>query len=277
MEKYTSDLLASMHIQLQKVALNAENNLQLAEHSFHVVESCIEQLKEYILSNGFKSIEQEISFFKEIKPLFQKELVYFFEVFAIESDKPQVSIEKQKSYYNQCLNSIDLYFDRNQKFYNYCRANKAYLDEIFFLRQSPGTEEWPINKHDFDSRFSTPYSMTLSTLQAYERLREFLQIAIATEGSPILQAAEKKKRNVAWTDSKAALIELLYAIHSRGSVNFGNISVKQLVTDAEDFFNINLGNVYTSLLTMGIRKKGRTPYLHSLIQSLENRLDEKDE
>ena len=68
MEKYTTGLLANMHLELQKAALEAENNLQLAERSFRIVESHIEKLKEYILSYQFKDKEEEIRFFKEIKP-----------------------------------------------------------------------------------------------------------------------------------------------------------------------------------------------------------------
>lgn len=276
MEKYTTYLLANMHVELQKVVLEAENNLQLAERSFRIVESHIEKLKEFILSYQFKDKEEEIHFFKDIKPRFKKEQMYFSELFSIEEEKPQGSKKKQKQYYEQCLTAIEVYFDRNQKLYSYYRSNRKDRDEIYFLRQASWRTEQLIPIHDLDRNFATPYSNTLSVLQAYEMLRGYLTHAMEFESREPLIAGEKKKRNVTWTDSKAALIELVYALHSRGSVNFGNITVKQLVGDLEDFFNISLGNVYTSLLAMGIRKKGRTPYLDSLKQSLENRLDDRD-
>jgi len=277
MEKYTSDLLADMHIGLQKVALEAENNLQLAERSYNLVESKIELLKDYIIKYPFKDKGQEITFFKEIKPLFQKEMIYYLELFSIEAGKPQGTKKMLKSYYNKHLIAIELFFTRNQKFYNYYQGSKDYLDEAYYLRESNKVADPIVHFQDLDRNSTTPYSNTLSTLLAYERLREFLQHSLMPDSASNASAVEKKKRNVTWTDSKAALIELVYALHSRGSVNFGNISVKQLVADVEEFFNISLGNVYTSLLTMGIRKKARTPYLNSLIQSLENKLDEKDE
>jgi hypothetical protein len=276
MEKYTTGLLANMHLELQKAALGAANNLQLAERSFRIVESHIEKLKEYILSYQFKDKEEEIRFFKEIKPQFKKEQIYYSELFSIEEDKPQGSKKKQKQYYNQCLTAIEVYFDRNQKLYSYYRSSRADSDEIYFLRQATWRTEQLIPIHDVDRNFATPYSNTFSVLQAYEMLREYLNRAMEFESKEAVITGEKKKRNVTWTDSKAALIELVYALHSRGSVNFGNITVKQLVDDLEDFFNISLGNVYTGLLAMGIRKKGRTPYLDSLKQSLENRLDDRD-
>jgi hypothetical protein len=280
MEKFINDLLGQMHIELQKTAIEveADNYLQLAERSFYIVESYMEKLKEFISPYQFKYQEEEIRFFKEIKPMFQKELFYFNELFSIERDKPIGSKKKQEKYYGQCLIGIELFFDRNQDLYNYYRTNKTYSDEIYFLRKTSGHPHQLVYTHDLDRNFSTPYSITLSKLQAFEQLREFLlRFMERTTTLGLSVADEKQKRNTTWTDSKAALIELAYAIHAKGSVNFGNISIKQLVGDLESFFNIRLGNVYTVVLGMGIRKKTKTPYLHGLIDSLENWLDDKDE
>ncbi|WP_057940545.1 RteC domain-containing protein [Algoriphagus resistens] len=89
----------------------------------------------------------------------------------------------------------------------------------------------------------------------------------------------KKKKfpvNHEWTDSKSALIELAYALHSRGAVNHGKSDVKAIITLMETLFNIQVGNFYRTFQSMRGRKKNRTIFLDSLKESLVKRMDETD-
>jgi hypothetical protein len=236
----------------------------------------MQKLKEFISSYQFKDNQEEIHFFKKIKPMFQKELTYFDELFLIEGGRPIGSKKKQKGYYAQCLIAIEVFFSRNHHLYNYYLTDKVHSDETFFLRQSAGLPQQLVYTHDLDRNFSTPYSITLSKLQAFEQLREFLLRAMTLKEPAIQYKETKKKPNITWTDPKSALIELIYGIHAKRSVNSGNITIKQLVDVVEYMFNIRLGNVYPVFIGFGIRKKSRTPYLHSVIDSLEDKLDEKN-
>jgi hypothetical protein len=278
MEKMTQGLLADMHREFRDIETSTEDTLKRAQLSFNVVEKHLRVLKDFIAARPFDSKEEEIRFFKEIKPQFLKELVYYAELYSIEELKPNGSNRKQRKYYEQCLVNIEIFFDRNRKLYNYYRTGEVDFDGHFFVRAAPDVLSNPDNRLDLDPNFSTSYSTKLGMLQAYEQLRDYLLQAISVIGrEQVPQPGKKGKRNTTWTDSKNALIELLYAIHVKGSVNHGNISIKQLVSDAEEFFNIRLGNVYTAVLGIGRRKKDRTPYLHSAITSFEDWLDEKDE
>jgi hypothetical protein len=278
MEKMTQGLLADMHREFQEVETSTADPLKKAQLSFYIVEKHLRSLKELVAMHPFNSKEEEIKFFKEIKPQFLKELVYFSELYSIEELKPNGSERKQKKYYEQCLVNIQIFFDRNRHLYNYYRTGQVDSDGNFFVRAATEVIAIPDCHLDVDPHFSTSYSSKLGMLQAYEQLRDYLLRAISAIGKQQApQAGKKRKRNITWTDSKNALIELLYAIHVKGSVNHGNIPIKQLMSDAEEFFNIRLGNVYTAVIGIGRRKKDRTPYLHSAITSFEDWLDEKDE
>jgi hypothetical protein len=278
MEKMTQGLLADMHHEFQDVETSTADPLKKAQLSFNIVEKYLRSLKELVATHPFNSKEEEIKFFKEIKPQFLKELVYFSELYSIEELKPNGSERKQKKYYEQCLVNIQIFFDRNRHLYNYYRTGQVDSDGNFFVRTATGALANPDYHLDIDPNFSTSYSSKFGMIQAYEQLREYLLRAISLIGrEDAPQTGKKRKRKITWTDSKAALIELLYAIHVKGSVNHGNIPVNQLMSDAEEFFNIRLGNVYTAVIGIGRRKKDRTPYLHSAITSFEDWLDEKDE
>jgi hypothetical protein len=267
-----------MNEALAEVAMHSENSLQMAERSCQIIRSKIHELKKFIHSYTFKDQDEEILFFKEIKPQFIRELIYFTELFYIEANKPMGDKIILEAYYRQIIHRNRIYFDRNQGFYVYYLSGKTIYDSLYFLRES---DEEPLNSEympDIDLRFSTIHSFKLGKLQAFENLQRYLNNAISllynSEGL-ILQKNDKHVKN-RWTDSKAALIELVYALHSRGSINNGKGDVKQIVTGLESFFNVQVGNFYRTFQSMRIRKKNRTVYLDTLKESLERRMDETD-
>jgi hypothetical protein len=276
MEKYTNELMGLMQLELQKIAAGASNNLQKAQRSFYLIEEMIRKLKEFIADYRFKDTNEEIRFFKVIKPSFQRELIFFEKLYYIEAMMPVGSDLAEKEFIAQYLKRIQAFFEENKYLYCYYLTEDTSQDKNYFVREVVQNSFLPVSLSDMDTHFSNPYSFALAKIQAYEQLRDYL-IALMNADRPAASITEqKKKRNLTWTDSKSALIELVYAIHSRGSVNFGKGNIKVLVAELEDFFNVRLGNVYTVYLGMGIRKKSRTPFLDSLKQSLENKLDEKD-
>ncbi|UOE51342.1 RteC domain-containing protein [Mucilaginibacter sp. SMC90] len=277
MKKFTTELLARMRLELQQISVGTDDNLQIAEQSYNTVGAHMQKLKEFILDYQFKSAEEEIEFFKEIKPMFQKELIYFDELLALESDKPLGSRKKLKNYYSECLVAVEHFFARNHHLYNYYRTGKVHSDESYFLRNGNDTGQQPVYAHDLDRNFSTPYSITFSKLQAYEQLREFLLRAIEFKESDRISEPRKKQTNITWTDSNAAFIELMLGIYTKGSINFGQIAFLKFLSAAEVFFNIRVGNPFPVINSFGIRKKGRTPYVDGVKQSLEDKFDEKDE
>ncbi len=279
MEKFIRSLYADMDAELQKVTFDAANNLQKAEGAYYVIEASLQKLKDFILGYEFKNEEEEIRFFKEIKPGLLKELIYFIEVYHIESNKPVGERKALRHYFNSELVRVRLVFERNQFLYNYYRTGRTNYDRAFFTRNSDEKVLSPGYALDTDYRFSSVNSSNLAQLIAFEQLSTFLQQQLEQLENPLppqAVAEGKRYRNV-WTESKAALIELAYAIHARGAVNNGKGDVKQIIEDLQEFFNVQLGNFYRVYQGMRIRKKNRTSFLDNLKDSLERRMDEADE
>ncbi|SDE87997.1 RteC protein [Mucilaginibacter pineti] len=277
MEKYTNELMSSMQLELQKIATSSANDLQKAQRSFYLIEEIIGKLKAFIATYKFKDLEEEVQFFKIIKPSFQSEQIFFEKLYYIEARMPVGSEASQKEFINQYLMRIQAFFEENKYLYCYYLTDDKTMDKHYFVSDVLiQMNLLPLSTSDMDAKFSNPYSATLAGIQAHERLRDHLITQLNADRSPASIAEQKKKRRLTWTDSKSALIELIYAIHSRGSVNFGQCNIKILVAEMEEFFNVQLGNVYTVFLGMSIRKKSRTPYLDSLRDSLGNRFDDLD-
>lgn len=280
MEKFTTLLITEMTVELQKIAVSADNQLQLAEQSFYAVEGVMKKLREYISTYAFGSEEEEIRFFKEIKPEVQKDLIFFQELLYIETRIPIGTDKARKRYLQRTLDRIQEYFEENSYLYNYYRSGDKILDRQYFVREPIQIPLLPVSYSDIDPSFCTPYSYRLAKLLAMKKLRRHIKSILKGNKDitePDLSAKGKPRRRRVWTGPKAALKELILAMDAKGWVSHGEGGIKQLVTDFEEFFGTDLGNIYRELLGMALRKKGYTPHIDGLKEALENRIKEKHE
>jgi len=279
MENFTSSLYAKMNEELEQLAMTADNILQRAERSYHVVEHTLEELKGYIIAYTFKDKQEEIRFFKEIKPMFLAELIYYMEVFQVESWKSPVGSEDEVAHYGLGKKRVDFYFKRYNDLYTYYRKGGCEQDERYFLREDTAPELiTPMSFSDMDPRFSTVYSFHFAKMQAYEQFSNYLQQCVYRLERPGMEPIkdESKKSRTVWSDSKADLIELAYGIYARGSVNHGKADIKEIITAFELIFNVNLGNFYRTFQNLRIRKKNRTPYWDAAKNDLIKTMDNTD-
>lgn len=272
-----SELLDNMNELLEQINASSDNDLQRAERSCVAINDILRQVKQFICGYTFTDAGEEILFFKEIKVQFLRELLYHSKIFYIEEGKPIGNQQKQTDYYNTVADSINAYFEKNHTFYIYYKMGRSDKDGRYFIREAEPDELLPDYSLDNDSLFSNPYSLRLAKIQAYEQVNDYLKNALyKLEHPEITVHNEKQKHGSLWTDTKAALIELAYAIHSRGAVNNGKGDVKHLITELEVLFNVQVGNFYRTFQSMRIRKKSRTPFLDTLKDSLERRMDDTD-
>lgn len=275
MKAFAEKLLEEMEQSLNQVAEGTSNELQKAERSGRAVNSILLKLKEFMLSYKFQSREEEIKFFKYYNPMFSKELIYFSELTYLASKKPVGEKSKVKQFYHQVVDQYQDFFGRNHQLFIYHQLEREDLDHQFFLKESRPLSLIPDYSLDFDPSFSTPNSSKLAKIMAYENLIDYIRNKlIQLEWGTDLKAVKKPKHK--WTDTKSALIELAYALQSRGAINHGKSDVKMIISIMESSFNVRVGNFYRTFQSMRIRKKNRTIFLDSLKDSLEKRMDDTD-
>ncbi|SFB35606.1 RteC domain-containing protein [Algoriphagus aquimarinus] len=275
MKAFIEALFVEMEQSLKEVSKETSNGLQKAERCCQVVNAILIRLKEFMASYTFRDAHEEIQFFKEYKPLLFKELIFYSELTYIEAKKPIGKKEQIKSYYPHVLDQIQEFFVRNHQLYIYYQLGKSDQDEKLFLRDSKPVSLIPDYSFDFDPSFSTINSSKLAKIMGYESLTDHIRKTIyrlekgSDDGVSELSSHE-------WTDSKSGLIELAYALHSRGAVNHGKSDVKAIITLMESLFNVQVGNFYRTFQSMRGRKKNRTIFLDSLKDSLVKRMDDTD-
>lgn len=243
------------------------------------LETGFERLKSLIADHRFASISDEIAFFKEVKPRLFSKLIYYRKIYSIELNKPIGSYQTQILYLQNEQGQISAFCNKNADFIQYYRSGRTHLDEFYFIR---GRREMELNMESFyferDPKFSTHYDFKVAKLLANDMLAAHLNCELSRikqeeqTGVPLMSIQSNER----WTDTKSALVELIYAIHTEGSINSGSIDLKVLAAMFEKMFNIDLGDIYRIFLEIRGRKGERAVYLNKLIRSLNKRMDDAD-
>lgn len=76
-----------------------------------------------------------------------------------------------------------------------------------------------------------------------------------------------------WTESKNALIELLYALHAARSISGGRVGIRKITGILQVLFRIDLGDIHHAFHRMKVRSGTRTVFLDRLKMSLEEYMD----
>src|SRR5690606_36659886 len=87
-----------------------------------------------VVNNEFKSIVQEIEFFKRTKQIPLTQLIYYSEIRSFEIQFPKVDSNEQRKYIKRKLSKLNRFFLYNMDFGQYIQSKQTYLDEQYFSR-----------------------------------------------------------------------------------------------------------------------------------------------
>jgi len=120
-------LLTKLNEQLNFTDIEIDDPIQRSENAVNIIINAVEKLKIIFEKEKTKSQEQEIDFFKNIKPKFTSKLIYYNAIYKIETKKPHGGERIVKKYINNELEKLKRYFDSNLDFYRYYRTGSNYL------------------------------------------------------------------------------------------------------------------------------------------------------
>jgi len=253
------------------------NKYQKATECYYDI---ILQLKSYVINYSFNDINEEIHFFKNIKPKFISEYIFNYKALQILIQKPIGKDEVVLTYFENKLKDITCFFNANQEFYRYHRLNSNYHDALFFVRQRKEFLHLSdASQNNFEPAFSSSHDYLLAIIIANDRLEAFLKEQIDTiiyqnkipHGDDM---GSSKRQTLQWTDSQSAIIELIYALHINKSFNNGNCDIRELTAYFEQVFNIKINDIYRKFQDIKSRKNSKTRFIDSLKTLLQNKIDE---
>lgn len=259
--------------------LPAQSTAQKQEACLRLIRESLHELKELVIHHTFQDEQEEIHFFRHIKPKFTSLLIYHSRLALIELKRPVGSLQDTRRYFENELLLIRIFYDHHVQLYQYLLSGATYLDTKLFVR---GNNDLPCDfstsSVDTDTRFTTHYDYIVARIQANERLQLYLlrslrnleNVHMGNDESPI-------RKSLIWTGSKVHLIELAYALCESKQINGGTTGVIEIAERLEELFQLKLGSVYRTFQEMRQRKKdSRTKFLDLMQERLLHRMDDLD-
>ncbi len=275
------DVLEQIHKEEKSLGLKTDNVIDESYHMIAYLQNLLKELKLYVLENGFVNVREEIDFFKKVKPQILGKLVYYNKVCRIETTCPMNTGKIYTTYYLSQMKKLKKEFKEhnfNSEFYRYYRSKRTEKDNIYFrlghINFYDGLNSFVF---DIDPAFSTYYDYKIARIMANELLYSYLNLKIYQDipKETLSSGIVIEDKDVRWTDSKSALIELVYALHVTGSISNGRIGVKKLSLILQELFNIELGDIHHTFYRMKDRSGERASFLSYLKNSLEQYMDKE--
>ena len=269
------NILLSIAKQEEVLSLKAAPIIEESYQMTIFLRELLSDLKKKVQTSGFSTPNDEIDFFRKIKPQILGKLIYYNKVYRIESGCP---VNNGRMYHDYFSNELQLlkqeYKDYicNSDFYRYYKSGRTDRDHEFFRL---GKLNLPIGLNSFvfeiDSQFSTYYDYKVSHIIANELLYTYLLSRITPDEIQVPFSAEAPAtaKDVFWTDSKNALIELIYALYVSGAISHGKIGIRKISLVFQILFRTPLGDIHHAFHRMKDRAGSKTAFLDELKSSLE--------
>lgn len=176
MDKFYNETIHNLDAAIKELEKEPDNPNHLTEAAIDLIIKSLSGLKEYVLKHGFKNADEEIRFFKHLKPAIVAKLIYYNAVYNIEARKPYGGTKRIRKYLNAELRKRKRYFDSNLEFYKYHRTNSTYLDHKYFLR---GKHDIKLGLDTFyfeaDHSFSTSHDYRVAKIIANDLIQVYLE------------------------------------------------------------------------------------------------------
>lgn len=275
-QRFFHDALSNLKKKEERLSMKASKIIEESYSMTLLLKDLLAELKDFVIDSGFDSEQQEIDFFKNIKPQILGKLIFYNKVYRMETSCPVPNGKLLFKYFSGQLEQLKLIYKDyagSSDFYRYYKANRTDLDDRFFRL---GNIEFydGLNSvvFEMDAQFSTYYDYKVSRIISDDLLYQYLLRRMDPDESEKLCeeiSLEAYSKDIYWTDSKNALIELVYALHASGAVSNGRVGISKLAMLFEMAFRIKLGDLHHSFHRMKDRSGSKTYFLDQLTTNLE--------
>lgn len=264
----------------QKISFTSSSIIEESYQMILLLKDLLLELKTIVLTKGFKTEMEEIYFFKIVKPEVLGKLIYYNKVYRIETGCPVNNGKLFIKYFTKHLEQLKTSYKEyvcNSDFYKYYKSKRTDLDSKFF-RLNQIDLHGGLNSivFEIDEKFSTYYDYKVSRIISNDLLYEYLIQRMDSEEKTSIfqnQPVDGYNKDVFWTDSKNALVELIYALHASGAVSNGRVGISKMSMVFEIIFRVKLGDLHHSFHRMKDRSGSKTAFLDHLKANLEKYMD----
>ncbi|CAH0280268.1 hypothetical protein SRABI27_03754 [Pedobacter sp. Bi27] len=278
-KEFSKRSLSAMLDELHQLDHSLNDPLEKMSSSLKVVQTNIKRLQQICEEQGFSSDEEEIYFFKHIKPAFCCQQIFVVERFIMERNMPQRDAEAQRLYFLAEVAYVERFFLSQPLAYEYFSLGLTELDGRYFLRNGDGGGLLFPEGVGLDPDFSSPADYLFSRFRAYGMLKEWVleKLDCLTRNPNVAYVMGMETGELKWTGDSVNLAELGYAMALSGQLNHGQAGIAQVFRWLEEKLSVNIGVPARRLASIRSRKRlSRTKFLDELKEVLEHKMDEDD-
>jgi hypothetical protein len=255
----------------------SDDVLTVSLEIIHYIEKKLKEMFNWLKKHVFKTLQEEIYFFKELKPRMVSKLLYCKELVNVESSLPPSKKNKRK-HYEGWLAKIHQYGLNNREFYQYYRSRTTVKDEDFFVRRSYKN----IFRDDcclinYDSKLCTSHDYNVAIIIANDMLTSYLENKL-DELNGTRTAYSPMNNKITWTGTKIEMAEMIYGLHYKQMLNNGNIDIKEIARGFSIAFNIDFDEkaLYRCLQDIKKREPLNAIFLQDLSDVANNKFRGED-
>lgn len=267
--KKCKKIIGGLEQKLELIGFECFNNkVEYYEKCLMTIDIGIREIKSIVSDFDFSTAADEIYFFKNLKPLFISEFIYYSRLLSMEAAKPNAGQTSLKEYYICELEVIKGFYQEHIDFYQYYRLNATFLDQKYFVRNQFDIKmKLKTGMYDYDEKFVTSHDHIVAQILANDRLETYLLNSIK-EIEGYANGKFSDKHSLTWSASKVSLTELVFALYHMHCFNGGNVELSEVIKFVEKSLNTDLGNFHKTIFEIRNRKQGPTKFLQLIMDNL---------
>lgn len=274
--KLYNEELSRLESSLEQLELETDNVFITSDKRINLCRNSLYRMRENVMNKGFKNIQAECHFFKNIKPKVVGHIIHSVNLIYIEKHRPFSSGKEQHKFYVDYISTLKNYFLEHSEAYDYYIRNLSHLDVEYFTRNELPQQLYCDSLTSLiDIKFGTAKDMIFAQFIGNTQTINYLKKQISRKNGKYISSG-KRSASLKWTGAKVDLVELVYALHSSGSINNGRADIKEIFSAFEEIIESQLGDYYRTFLEIRNRKNQPTKFLDFLKSSLRNKMIEAD-
>ena len=256
----------------------SDDVLSISLEIIHYIEKKLKEIHKWLKKHVFLSVQEEIYFFKELKPKMVSKLLFYKELLKLEASLPP-SKKKKRKHYEELLTAIHQYVTTNKEFYEYYRSRTSFRDEDLFVRHCyKDIIRYDCYLINFDSKLSTSHDYNVATIIANDMFTSHLENKLEELNSNNPTTYNPMNNKITWTGTKVDMAEMIYGLYYKNMLNDGKADIKEIAKALCFAFNIEIDDktLYRCLQDIKRRSPIKAVFLQNLSKVADNKFKDSD-
>lgn len=236
------------------------------------IEKGIKEINEDIKTYQFLSIDEEIAFFKQVKPQIDHVYIYLKLLLEFYNSYNWIAYRNTKIY-KQKIEKILEFLQLHKEFHTYLKSGASHYDEFYFRRMAETNKPRTIYNFNADPMVCCSHGFLMAMIMAYERFEQFCNYHIQQIKNGNIKY--KSTANFQWKAKKVDAIELVYALYYSGAIDTSLCTIYDLAYTFEHLFKIEITeHIYRDFIDIKRRKIEPAKFLVKMLNGFRTHVEQ---